>query len=259
MSLPHFRRRIEEALPRVLDRIAAAAERSGRDTAAVRIVAVTKGHPPEAVEAVLGAGLADVGENRVEELEEKAPAFQARGVRWHMIGHVQSRKAARAARLAGLLHSVDSLRLAGRLSRAAEGAGKRLPVLVQVNASGEAAKGGFLVVGPPGSASTGPQRSASTEAQGSASTEVLERIAEIAALPGLRPVGLMTMAPFTSDDSVVRATFRRTRELLESASGIEGFDGRELSMGMSNDYETAVEEGSTMVRLGTTLLGERPR
>lgn len=251
MSLPHFRHRIEEALPRVLDRIAAAAERSGRDTAAVRIVAVTKGHPPEAVEAVLGAGLADVGENRVEELEEKAPAFQARGVRWHMIGHVQSRKAARAARLAGLLHSVDSLRLAGRLSRAAEGAGKRLPVLVQVNASGEAAKGGFLVVGPPGSAST--------EAQGSASTEVLERIAEIAALPGLRPVGLMTMAPFTSDDSVVRATFRRTRELLESASGIEGFDGRELSMGMSNDYETAVEEGSTMVRLGTTLLGERPR
>ena len=251
MSLPHFRRRIEEALPRVLDRIAAAAERSGRDPAAVRIVAVTKGHPPEAVEAVLGAGLADVGENRVEELEEKAPAFEGRGVRWHMIGHVQSRKAARAARLAGLLHSVDSLRLAGRLSRAAEGAGKRLPVLVQVNASGEAAKGGFLVAGPQGPASAGPQ--------GSASTEALERIAEIAALPGLRPVGLMTMAPFTSDASVLRATFRRTRELLEATAGIEGFDARELSMGMSNDYETAVEEGSTMVRLGTTLLGERPR
>lgn len=243
MSLPHFRRRIEEALPRVLDRIAAAAERSGRDPAAVRIVAVTKGHPPEAVEAVLGAGLADVGENRVEELEEKAPAFDGRGVRWHMIGHVQSRKAARAARLAGLLHSVDSLRLAGRLSRAAEGAGKRLPVLVQVNASGEAAKGGFLVAGP----------------QGPASAEALERIAEIAALPGLRPVGLMTMAPFTSDASVLRATFRRTRELLEATAGIEGFDALELSMGMSNDYETAVEEGSTMVRLGTTLLGERPR
>ena len=251
MSLPHFRRRIEEALPRVLDRIAAAAERSGRDPAAVRIVAVTKGHPPDAVEAVLGAGLADVGENRVEELEEKAPAFEGRGVRWHMIGHVQSRKAARAARLAGLLHSVDSLRLAGRLSRAAEGAGKRLPVLVQVNASGEAAKGGFLVAGPQGPASAGPQ--------GSASTEALERIAEIAALPGLRPVGLMTMAPFTSDASVLRATFRRTRELLEATAGIEGFDARELSMGMSNDYETAVEEGSTMVRLGTTLLGERPR
>lgn len=261
MSLPHFRRRIEEALPRVLDRIAAAAERSGRDPAAVRIVAVTKGHPPEAVEAVLGAGLADVGENRIEELEEKAPAFEGRGVRWHMIGHVQSRKAARAARLAGLLHSVDSLRLAGRLSRAAEGARKRLPVLVQVNASGEAAKGGFLVAGPQGSASTEVLGWASAGPQGSASASasVLERIAEIAALPGLRPVGLMTMAPFTSDDSVVRATFRRTRELLEVASGIEGFDGRELSMGMSNDYETAVEEGSTMVRLGTTLLGERPR
>lgn len=250
MSLPHFRRRIQEALPRVLDRIAAAAERSGRDPAAVRIVAVTKGHPPEAVEAVLGAGLVDVGENRVEELEEKAPAFEGRGVRWHMIGHVQSRKAARAARLAQFLHSVDSLRLAGRLSRAAVGAGRRLPVLVQVNASGEAAKGGFLVAGPQGPAA---------EAQGSASAEALGRIAEIAALPGLRPVGLMTMAPFTSDDSVLRTTFRRTRELLEAAAGIEGFDARELSMGMSNDYETAVEEGSTMVRLGTTLLGERPR
>lgn len=251
MSLPHFRRRIQEALPRVLDRIAAAAERSGRDPAAVRIVAVTKGHPPEAVEAVLGAGLADVGENRVEELEEKAPAFEGRGVRWHMIGHVQSRKAARAARLAQFLHSVDSLRLAGRLSRAAEGAGRRLPVLVQVNASGEAAKGGFLVAGPQGPSSA--------EVLGSGSAEALGRIAEIAALPGLRPVGLMTMAPFTSDDSVLRTTFRRTRELLEAAAGIKGFDARELSMGMSNDYETAVEEGSTMVRLGTTLLGERPR
>ena len=243
MSLPNFRRRIEEALPRVLDRIAAAAERSAREPGAVRIVAVTKGHPQEAVEAVLDAGLADVGENRVEELEEKAPAFRGRRARWHMIGHVQGRKAARAARLAELLHSVDSLRLAGRLSRAAEGAGTRLPVLVQVNASGEAAKGGFPVTGRPEAAWQ----------------EALEGIAEVAALPGLRPVGLMTMAPFTSDDSVVRAAFRRTRKVLEAAAEIEGFDARELSMGMSNDYETAVEEGSTIVRLGTILLGERPR
>lgn len=242
MSLPNFRRRLEEALPRVLDGIAAAAERSGRAPEAVRVVAVTKGRPPEAVEAVLEAGLTDIGENRVEELEEKAPAFDGRGARWHMIGRVQSRKAARAARWAGVVHSVDSLRLAGRLSRAAEGAGKRLPVLVQVNASGEAAKGGFPVAGP----------------SGAGRTEALDRIAEIAALPGLRTLGLMTMAPFTSDDSVVRATFRRTRELLEAAAGIEGFDARELSMGMSNDYGTAVEEGSTIVRLGTTLLGERP-
>ena len=239
MSLPNFSRRLGESLPRVLERIAAAAERSGREPGAVRIVAVTKGHPPEAVEAVLEAGLADVGENRVEELEGKALAFQGRGVQWHMVGHVQSRKASRAARLATILHSVDSIRLAGRLSRAAEGAGRRLPVLVQVNASGEAAKGGFPAAGT--------------------SREALEGIAEVSALPGLAAVGLMTMAPFTNDRAVVRATFRRTRELLEAAAGIEGFDARELSMGMSNDFETAVEEGSTMVRLGTTLLGQRPR
>ena len=243
MSLPNFSRRLGESLPRVLERIAAAAERSGREPGAVRIVAVTKGHPPEAVEAVLEAGLADVGENRVEELEGKALAFQGRGVQWHMVGHVQSRKAPRAARLATILHSVDSIRLAGRLSRAAEGAGRRLPVLVQVNASGEAAKGGFPAAG------TSREELA----------EALEGIAEVSALPGLAAVGLMTMAPFTNDRAVVRATFRRTRELLEAAAGIEGFDARELSMGMSNDFETAVEEGSTMVRLGTTLLGQRPR
>ena len=227
----------------MLDRVAAAAERSGREPGRVRIVAVTKGHPPEAVEAVLSAGLADVGENRVEELERKAPAFQGRDLRWHMIGHVQSRKAARAARLATLLHSVDSLRLARRLSRAADEAGKSLPVLVQVNASGEAAKGGF------------PASGASREAR----TEALEGIAQLSALPGLRPVGLMTMAPWTTDEAVLRATFRRTRQLLEDATGIDGFEARELSMGMSNDYETAVEEGSTMLRLGTVLLGRRPQ
>lgn len=228
----------------MLDRVAAAAERSGRDPGRVRIVAVTKGHPPEAVEAVLSAGLADVGENRVEELERKAPAFQGRDdLRWHMIGHVQSRKAARAVRLATLLHSVDSLRLARRLSRAADEAGKSLPVLVQVNASGEPAKGGF------------PASGESREAR----TEALEGIAQLSALPGLRPVGLMTMAPWTTDKAVLRATFRRTRQLLEDAAGIDGFEAQELSMGMSNDYETAVEEGSTMVRLGTVLLGRRPQ
>lgn len=237
----------------MLDRVAAAAERSGREPGRVQIVAVTKGHPPEAVEAVLSAGLADVGENRVEELERKAPAFQGRDIRWHMIGHVQSRKAARAARLATLLHSVDSLRLARRLSRAADEAGKSLPVLVQVNASGEAAKGGFPALGASGA--SGEARTEAREAR----MEALEGIAQVSALPGLRPVGLMTMAPWTTDEAVLRATFRRTRQLLEDAAEIDGFEARELSMGMSNDYEMAVEEGSTMVRLGTVLLGQRPQ
>ncbi|MDE2654764.1 MAG: YggS family pyridoxal phosphate-dependent enzyme [Gemmatimonadota bacterium] len=229
-----YRRALRERLPRAQERIAAAAARSGRDAGAVRIVAVTKGHPHGVVEAALAEGLRDLGENRVEELAEKSPRFEGRGVRWHVIGHVQRRKAGGAARMAALVHSVDSVRLAAKLSRLGEAAGRRIPALVQVNTSGEAAKGGF----PEGQA--------------------LDGIATVAALGGLRVLGLMTMAPFTTDGRMLHDTFRRTRLLLEAAAGIDGLAGRELSMGMSNDFEIAIEEGSTMVRLGTTLFGERP-
>ena len=230
-----YQRALRERLPRVRERIEAAVARSGRVEAAVRIVAVTKGHPLRVVDGALAEGLRDLGENRVEELAGKSPLFEGRGVRWHMIGHVQRRKAAGAARLAALIHSVDSLRLAARLSRLGEAEGRRVPVLIQVNASGEAAKGGFPAAG------------------------ALDGIARVAGLGGLRVQGLMTMAPFTSDVGTLRDTFRRTRLLLEAAAGIDGLEGRELSMGMSNDFEIAIEEGSTMVRLGTTLFGERPR
>lgn len=234
MPTQHYRL-IGERLAAVRERIAAAAGRAGREPGSVRIVAVTKGHPLEAVEAVLAAGVPDIGENRVEELERKLAAMRdLGGARWHMIGHVQSRKASRAARLAELVHSVDSLRLAAKLSRTGEALGRRVPVLVQINASGEAAKSGF------------PR------------AEVQKGIEEVASLPGLRALGLMTMAPLTSDERVLRATFRRTREVLEAASEAGCLEGRELSMGMSNDFEVAVEEGSTMVRLGTTLVGKRP-
>ena len=227
-------RAIRERLPRVLDQVAAAAERAGRDPDSVRIVAVTKGHPLDAVGAAVEAGLRDLGENRVEELDRKHPAFPDGDVRWHMIGHVQRRKAGRAARLASLVHSVDSVRLAEKLSRIGEADGRRVPVLVQVNASGEAAKGGFP------------------------DAEALDGVRAVAGLAGLRVLGLMTMAPFTADEAALRSTFRRTRALMEAAGAIPGVEGRELSMGMSNDYAVAVEEGSTMVRLGTTLFGERP-
>jgi len=229
-----YYRGIQERLPRVLDRIAAAAERSGRDPSGVRIVAVTKGHAPCAVEAVAEAGLRDIGENRVDELQRKRAVLNDLAVNWHMIGHVQRRKAGPAARLAGLVHSVDSLRLAEKLSRLGEAEGRRVPVLVQLNVSGEATKGGF------------PE------------AEALDGVATVAALGGLRVLGLMTMAPFVADETVLRSTFRKTREVMEAAAGTPGVEGSELSMGMSNDYEIAVEEGSTMVRLGTTLLGERP-
>ncbi len=234
-----YHRAVAENLPRVRDRIAAAAERSGRDPGEVRVVAVTKGHPPGAIEAALAAGLRDIGENRVEELQWKAPMFGAGTVTWHAIGHIQRRKAAGAARLAALIHSVDSLRLAEKLSRLGEAEGRRIPVLVQVNASGEATKGGFPAAHAPDEAVAG--------------------IARVAGLPGLRVEGLMTMAPFVADEAGLRATFRTARAVLEAASEFDGVEGRELSMGMSNDYEIAVEEGSTIVRLGTTLLGPRPR
>ena len=229
-----YYRGIRERLPRVLDRIAAAARRGGRDPSGVRIVAVTKGHAACAVEAAVEAGLRDIGENRVDELQRKRAALGDLDVNWHMIGHVQRRKAGPAARLAGLVHSVDSVRLAEKLSRLGEADGRRVPVLVQLNVSGEATKGGF------------PE------------AEALDGVGTVAALGGVRVLGLMTMAPFTADEAVLRSTFRKTREVMEAAAGTPGVEGRELSMGMSNDYEIAVEEGSTMVRLGTTLLGARP-
>ena len=229
---------LESNLPRVRERIAAAAVRSGRDPGAVRVVAVTKGHPPGAIEAALAAGLRDIGENRVEELQWKVPLFESATVTWHAIGHIQRRKAAGAARLAALIHSVDSFHLAEKLSRLGEAEGRRVPVLVQVNASGEASKGGFPVA---------------RDLDGA-----LDGIGRVAALPGLRVRGLMTMAPFVADEATLRATFQRTRAALEAASAINGIEGSELSMGMSNDFEIAVEEGSTMVRLGTTLFGKRP-
>ena len=240
-----YARALHQRLPRVRDAIAAAAERSGRDPSSVRIVAVTKGHPVGAVLAAAEAGLRDLGENRVEELSDKLgflgdaavddPDWMLpRDMRWHMIGHVQRRKAGRAARLATLVHSVDSLRLAEKLSRFGEAEGRRVPVLVQVNTSGEATKGGFPAVGAP------------------------DAVGKVAELGGLRVLGLMTMAPFTDDEAVLRSSFRKARAVMEAAAVMPGVEGCELSMGMSNDYGLAIEEGSTMVRLGTTLLGARP-
>ena len=225
---------LRETLPRVREAIAEAARAAGRDPGDVRLVAVTKGHPVEAVEAALALGLQDLGENRVEELAEKVAAIGRAGARWHMIGHVQSRKAKDAAALADLVHSVDSLKLAQKLGRAAADADRTLDVLIQVNTSGEASKDGLGVA----------------EAEDAA-----PRIAEIA---GLRVQGLMTMAPLTDDERVLGATFGRLRELRDRLLGsrVERM-GAELSMGMTNDLAVAIREGSTMVRIGTALFGER--
>jgi pyridoxal phosphate enzyme (YggS family) len=217
----------------VRERIERARERAGRADE-VTLVAVTKTHPADAVRAVLAAGVADVGENRVQELEEKVGEVGRDAIGWHLIGHLQRNKAAKALPLFDLIHSLDSLRLAAALSAEAAKRGIEARALVQVNASGEDTKGGF----EPG--------------------ELVDALGRIAELPGMRVEGLMTMAPFTGDEQVVRAAFRRTRELLdEVARQVPALSGRQLSMGMSNDFEIAVEEGSTLVRVGSVLFGER--
>ena len=217
----------------VRERIERARERAGRSDP-VTLVAVTKTHPADAVMAVKAAGVADVGENRVQELEEKVADVGRETVGWHLIGHLQRNKAGKALALFDLIHSLDSLRLAEALSAEAVKRGVQVRALVQVNASGEGTKGGF---------------------EADALAEGVGRIVE---LPGMRVEGLMTMAPFTDDERVVRAAFRRTRELLdEVARQTPALAGRQLSMGMSNDFEIAVEEGSTLVRVGSVLFGER--
>lgn len=229
-----YEARLRENLGRVTERIERARERAGGEP--VTIVAVTKGHPASAAAAALVAGLRVCGENRVQELEEKHAALAESGIAWHLIGHLQRNKVRQALPLFELIHSVDSLRLARALSAEAEKQGCTVDGLVQVNASGEETKGGF---------DTG---------QGTSP------IAEVCALPNLRVCGLMTMAPLTDDEQVVRATFARTRLLHdECARELSDFNALHLSMGMSSDFETAIEEGATMVRLGTVLFGERER
>ncbi|MEX2528340.1 MAG: YggS family pyridoxal phosphate-dependent enzyme [Gemmatimonadota bacterium] len=225
---------LAEKLEEVRQRIARAARKSGRTPEEVTLVAVTKGHPVTVVDAALGLGLRDLGENRVEALEERVPLYSQHQLRWHMVGRLQRRKAPRLLGLCHLLHSVDSLRLAERLSRAAEEADTSLAVLAQVNVAGEDAKTGW------------------------APAEAADEILALAQMPGLEVKGLMTMAPHTDEEAVLRESFRGLRELHEDLQA-HGYPGTELSMGMSNDFEVAVEEGSTLVRLGTALFGERAR
>lgn len=234
-----YKERLSESLPRVEERIRQACEKAGRQDR-VRLVAVTKGHPVDAVQAAIALGLTDCGENRVAELGEKIDVVGRHAVRWHLIGHLQRNKAEQAVQYADVVHSIDSLRLARQLSKDARDAGLTLNGLLQVNASGEETKSGLELF------------------DARHCDEALETARQIVQLPGLAITGLMTMAPFTDDESVLRTTFRRTREFLETCrQQISGWTGHDLSMGMTNDFEIAIEEGSTMVRLGTILFGAR--
>lgn len=232
-----YEARLRDNLPRVEEKVRQACERAGRRDVA-RVVAVTKTHPIDAVQACIAVGLTECGENRVQELEQKVEQLGRHAVHWHLIGHLQRNKAKQAVSLFDLIHSIDSVRLAKELSAEAVKAGIKLRGLIQVNASGEETKGGIDV-------------------HDAISEQALEAVHEITELPNLEVHGFMTMAPFVDDVAILRSTFSRTRRMLEQSSSRFNLAARELSMGMSNDFEIAAGEGSTMVRLGTVLFGER--
>jgi pyridoxal phosphate enzyme (YggS family) len=231
-------------LERVQQRIGAAAVRAGRNPAEITLVAVTKGQPMEAISGAYRLGVRDFGENRVEEAEAKAGELP-HDISWHMIGHIQSRKARRVPSVFGLVHSVDSLDLALRLDRVCSDRPEPLPILLEFNISGEESKYGF--------------RAAQWSADRAMRRAILGEVAEILALPHLALRGLMTMAPYVSHAEEARpvlASLRRLRDELHAA--FPQATWQDLSMGMTDDFEVAVEEGATLVRIGRAVFSEAP-
>jgi len=224
---------IAENLEEVQRRINAAAQRAGRDPAAVRLVAVSKTVPVELIREAAAAGQRLFGENYLQEAQGKIAALGA-GLSWHFIGHLQSNKAKGAVALFDLIHGVDRLKLAQALNAAAASLGKVQEILLQVNLAGEASKSG-----------TAPE----------AAPELLRRLS---LLGHLKVLGLMTMPPFLAPEAV-RPYFRALRELRDRLQDRAGLSLPELSMGMSGDYEVAIEEGATLVRVGTAIFGSRDK
>ena len=226
---------IETILEEVNSRIVAACQRAGRDPSEVEIIAVTKTHGAEVVKEAWDAGLRIVGENKVQEAAWKKPA-SVTGPMWHLIGHLQSNKVRKALELFDFFHSVDTAALADRMNAIADDIGAAPHILLEVNVSGEKSKSGMK-----------PEDVEPT----------VRHIME--ACPRLTVEGLMTMAPFSENPEDARPYFRRLRELRDAVEKSLGVGLPRLSMGMSGDYEVAVEEGATWVRLGTVLFGERPK
>jgi len=230
-------------LQSVHERIAAAARAAGRDPASVTLIAVSKTMGATVVAEAARAGATALGENRVQEAEEKVPevarlladpAAPAVAPAWHLIGHLQTNKAKAAARLFDVIHSVDSLRLAQALARQADAGPRPLHALLQVNVAGEVSKGGFEP------------------------DELRRAVAALAGLDSLAFGGLMTVAPLTDSQDALRAVFHALRQLfLELAGVFPTLAWQHLSMGMSNDFELAIAEGATLVRIGRAIFGER--
>jgi hypothetical protein len=229
---PSAKNVIEKNIQIVRERIAGACRRSGRDAASVTLIAVSKLFGAQAVDEACRQGLADFGENYIQELREKKEALAGRAIRWHFIGHLQTNKVRYIADWVHLVHSVDSIRLGSAISDAGRKAGRTIPVLIEVNTTGEGSKFGLH-----------PEKT-------------LEFSRELRALPSLDLQGLMTMGPLSANPEDARPSFRLLRELKDR---IEGDGGKlpHLSMGMTNDFEIAIEEGATLLRIGTAIFGPR--
>jgi len=217
---------IEQNIRNLQQRIARTCERAGRSPDEITLVAVSKTVDASAIEAAFNAGLRHFGESRVQEAKPKIEQLQhlEPDITWHMVGHLQSNKAKTAAGIFDIMHSIDSLKLAEVLNSCSL---KRLPILIQVNVSGEVTKSGFAL------------------------SEVTEAVKQIGRLPNLEIQGLMTIAPLVDNPKEVRPVFRQLKQLRD-ALGL-----KHLSMGMSDDFEVAIEEGATLVRLGRAIFGER--
>lgn len=224
----------------VHERIERAARRAGRSPSDVALMAVTKTHPPETIREAYAAGLRLFGENRVQEFAGKASLLaDLAGAEWHMIGHLQTNKAVKTAELFAAVDSVDSVKLAEKLDMTAQKLKKKLPVLIEINVGGEAAKSGVALD----------------------SRELEELLQSAPRFEALEFRGLMTVPPFTDDPEGARSYFRRLRELRDATTkrNLSAIAMSVLSMGMSHDFEVAIEEGSTSVRVGTAIFGERPK
>jgi pyridoxal phosphate enzyme (YggS family) len=229
---------VEEALPvrdrleAVRARIEAAALRSDRDPLDVRLIAVTKGTTADRVDEAIAAGVEDIGENRIQEAADKQREVR-NAARWHLIGHLQTNKAARAAALFDFVHSVDSTRVADALSAHRPPGRDPIGVLLEVELTGL------------------PTRS------GVAESDVEGVVQQLVNVPAIHVIGLMTIAPYSEDPEDARASFTRLRHIRDHMEHVTGWALPELSMGMSNDFEVAIEEGATMVRIGRAIFGER--
>jgi pyridoxal phosphate enzyme (YggS family) len=231
---------LAENIAQVRERMRAAGVRAGRDPGSIALMAVSKTFPAESIREAYAAGIRVFGENRVQEFAGKADALcDLTDARWHMIGHLQSNKAGKAAELFHAVDSIDSLKLAEKLDEAARSAGKTIPILIEINVGGETVKTGIAPASP----------------------ELVRLLSEVPRLQNIQVRGLMTVPPYTEDPQGARPYFRRLRELRDQIAGrrLTEVSMEELSMGMSHDFEAAIEEGSTCVRVGSAIFGKRAK